>query len=69
MGDTLKTIELVGNSTNSWEEAAENALADADETIDDIQGIEIVSQTAHVEGGQIDRYKATIHVAFQLQDR
>lgn len=69
MGDTAKTIELIGNSTESWEDAAQNALDDANETIEGIRGIEIKSQTANVENGQIERYKTTLHVAFELQDR
>lgn len=69
MGDTAKTIELIGNSTESWEAAAQNALDDANETIEGIRGIEIKSQTANVENGQIERYKTTLHVAFELQDR
>jgi flavin-binding protein dodecin len=69
MADTVKTLELIGNSTDSWEDAAQNALDDADETIDEITGIEIKSQTANVENGQIERYKTTLHVGFKLQDR
>lgn len=69
MGDTVKTIELIGNSTESWEDAAESALADADETIDDITGVKVASQTADVENGGIERYKTTLQVGFRLQDR
>lgn len=69
MGDTVKTIELIGNSTESWEDAAQSALDDADETIEEITGIEVISQTANVENGQIERYKTTLHVGFKLQDR
>lgn len=69
MGETVKTIELVGNSTESWEDAAQNALSDADATIENITGIELVSQTADVDDGQISRYKSTLHVAFTLKDR
>lgn len=67
MGDTVKVIELVGNSTESWEDAAQNALDDADATLEEITGIEITSQTASVENGQIERYKTTVDVAFELQ--
>lgn len=69
MGNTVKTIELIGNSTDSWEDAAQSALDDADETIEDISGIKIVSQTADVENGRIERYKTTLHVGFKLQGR
>lgn len=67
MGTTVKVIELVGNSTESWEDAAQNALDDADETLEGISGIELVSQTADVNGGQIERYKSTVHVSFELE--
>ncbi|UHQ98692.1 dodecin family protein (plasmid) [Natrinema zhouii] len=69
MGDTVKVIELVGNSTESWEDAAQNALNDADESLESLSGIEIESQTADVESGQIERYKTTVHVSFALEDR
>ncbi len=69
MGNTVKTIELIGNSTESWEDAAQKAVDDANRTVESIRGIEIESQTANVEDGRIERYKTTIHVAFELQDR
>ena len=69
MRATHKTIELIGNSTDSWEDAAQNALDDADETIEGISGIEIKSQTANVENGQIERYKTTLHVGFEIQNQ
>lgn len=67
MSDTTKVIELIGSSTESWEDAAQNALDDADATLEQISGIEIVGQTASVADGSIERYKTTVHVAFGLQ--
>lgn len=69
MGDTVKVIELVGNSSDSWEDAAQSALDDANETLEHISGIEIKSQTADVENGQIDQYRTTVDVAFELEER
>ncbi|NUB92898.1 dodecin domain-containing protein [Haloterrigena sp. SYSU A558-1] len=69
MGETVKVIQLTGNSTESWEDAAQNALDDADETLENISGIEIESQTADVEGGTIERYRTTLDVAFVLEGR
>ena len=69
MGTTVKTIELIGSSTDSWEDAAENALDDVDETIEEISGIEVESQTANVENGRIERYKTTLHVAFEVKNQ
>ncbi len=67
MGETVKVIKLTGNSSESWEDAAQNALDDADQTLEHISGLEVQSQTAEVDGGQIDRYKTTLHVSFTLE--
>ena len=65
---TIKVIELQGESDESWEDAAQNAVSDARETLEGISGIEVVSQTADVDDdGQITRYNTTVNVAFALQ--
>ena len=56
-------MEIVGNSRESWEEAAQNALEDAQEEVEDISAIEVKSQTAEFENGQIERYKTTVSIA------
>ncbi|QSW99517.1 dodecin family protein [Haloterrigena alkaliphila] len=66
MGETVKIIKLTGNSNESWEDAAQNALDQADETLENISGIEIESQTAEVEGGTIEQYRTTLDVSFVL---
>ncbi|WP_049928362.1 dodecin family protein [Halopiger goleimassiliensis] len=66
MPETVKVIELTGNSSESWEDAAENALEDAEETLENISGIEVMSQTAEVDGGSIEQYRTTLHVSFVL---
>lgn len=65
---TVKVIELQGESDESWEDAAQSAVADARETLEGISGIEVVSQTADIdESGQITKYNTTVNVAFTLQ--
>lgn len=60
-------IELVGESTESWEAAAKQALKDAGETLDGISGLEIVGQTAEVEDNEIVQYRSTVHLSFPIQ--
>jgi flavin-binding protein dodecin len=66
MPETAKVIELMGSSTESWEDAAQNALDDADETLKNITEIEITSQTASVEAGRIQEYETKMHISFAL---
>jgi flavin-binding protein dodecin len=61
---TIKVIELIGTSKQSWEDAASNAIKDAHETVSGITGLEILGQTARVEKGVIAEYRATLKVAF-----
>jgi len=65
---TIKVIELIGTSTKTWEDAANNAVKEAQETINGITGLEVVAQTAKVDGGKIVEYRTTVKVAFLVQD-
>lgn len=64
---TVKVIELVGESEESWEDAAQQALADATATLEGVSGIEIVGQTASIENDEIVQYRSTVHVSFPIQ--
>jgi hypothetical protein len=65
----IKIIKVLGTSTESWEDAAAEAVDRASETIDDIHGVEVEDWTANVTDGGITEYKATVEVAFPVQDR
>jgi flavin-binding protein dodecin len=63
----VKIIKVLGTSAESWDDAAEEAVAQASETIDDIHGIEVYDRTADVEDGRIVNYKTTVEVAFPVR--
>lgn len=65
---TIKVVELVGESTKSWEDAVHNAVRDAAKTIDNIVGVEVINNTAEVENGKIVGYKADVHIAFKVNN-
>ncbi|RJQ05464.1 MAG: dodecin domain-containing protein [Bacillota bacterium] len=60
----VKVLELVGESSKSWQDAANQAVVEAARTVDNITGVEVSNWTAHVENGQISNYKANVRVAF-----
>ena len=62
----VKIVKILGTSTESWEDAAHEAVAEANETIEDIHGVEVESWTASIEDGEITEYKATVEVAFRI---
>ena len=65
---TIKVIELIGISTKSWEDAANNAVKEASETVKNISGLEVVGQTARVENGEVVQYRSNVKVAFLVKD-
>ena len=60
----VKVIEVIGISPESWEDAADQAVAKASESVKGITGIEVVAQTARVKDGKISQYHSTVKLAF-----
>ena len=60
-----KVIELVGSSTESWEEAARAAVETASKSIRDLRVAEVVEQDMHIEDGKIKAYRTKIKVSFK----
>jgi hypothetical protein len=63
----IKTIDLVGVSTRSWDDAAESALAEAAKTIRHIEHMDILSTSAVVEDGRIAEYHTEIRLSFRIE--
>lgn len=66
---TVKIVKVLGSSEESWDDAAEQAVATASETIEGISGIEVEGRTANVEDGEITEYKTTVEVAFPVKEQ
>jgi hypothetical protein len=64
---TVEVIELVGNSEESREDSAQQAVRDASGTLENVGGVEVESRTADVEDGGIVNYRTTLHVSFALE--
>jgi flavin-binding protein dodecin len=63
----VKVIELVGTSENSWDDAAQLAIEEAAESLRNITNVEVVNQTARVEGAKITEYRTTLRVAYVVE--
>jgi flavin-binding protein dodecin len=62
-----KKIELVGTSSKSFSEAADNAVAKAAETLRRMDWFEVVEQRGRIIDGRIAQYQVTISVGFQVE--
>ena len=61
----LKVIELLAESKKSWEDAAQNAVAEASKTIRKIRSIYIKDFNAEVENGKITSWRLTCKISFE----
>ena len=63
-----KIIELVGTSTESWEKAAQAAVARAGDSLRDLRIAEVSELDMQIEEGEIRAYRAKVKVSFRYQD-
>ncbi|MGZ5280726.1 MAG: dodecin family protein [Bacteroidia bacterium] len=62
----LKVIELLANSTKSWEDAAQNAVTEASKTIRGIESVYIKEMTAKVDANLITEYRVNVKITFLI---
>lgn len=62
----VKILNLLGSSTQSWDDAVNQAVVEASKTIDNITGVEVLNTTGMVKNGKIVEYKANVNVAFAV---
>jgi dodecin len=63
----LKVIEVMSNSTTSWEDAAQQAVAEASKTVKNIRSVYIHEQTATVADGKITEFRVNVKLTFEIQ--
>ena len=68
MADSVyKVIELVGTSTQSWEDAAKAAVERAGKSLRDLRVAEIVQLDMQSDDGKVEAYRAKIKVSFKYE--
>jgi flavin-binding protein dodecin len=63
-----KKIELVGSSPNSIEEAVQNAVAKAAQSLRNLRWFEVVETRGQIDNDRIAHWQVTIKVGFTLED-
>jgi flavin-binding protein dodecin len=63
-----KTVELVGSSSKSVEDAVQRAVAKVAETVRNLRWFEVVDTRGHIEGGRIAHWQVTLKLGFTLED-
>ena len=61
-----KKIELVGSSPNSVEEAIQEAISTASQSLEHIDWFEVSEVRGDVKNGQIGHFQVSLKVGFRL---
>lgn len=64
-----KKVELVGSSSEGMQQAIENAVAKANESIRNMRWFEVVETRGQISEGAIAHWQVTVKIGFTLDVR
>jgi flavin-binding protein dodecin len=64
----LKVLELMANSSKSWEDAAQQAVAEASKTLKNIRSVYIQDHSAVVKNNKIVEYRINVKLSFEIEE-
>jgi flavin-binding protein dodecin len=64
----FKKVTLIGQSTDGFDAAVEDAVDRATETLENVSWVEVQSQGVEVASVDEPEYQAEVEVAFELED-
>jgi flavin-binding protein dodecin len=62
-----RVTELIGVSSKSWEDAAQNAIETAARTLEDLRIAEVVKLDVTIDKGKVTGYRARLNVSFKYR--
>jgi dodecin len=65
---TYRVTEIVGTSPESVEQAVNNGLRRAGETLRHLDWFEVVEVRGQIENGEVAHYQVSMKVGFRLED-
>ncbi len=60
----IKIIEIMGVSSTGFQDAVDEAVSKAAESINAITGVEVIHQAADVRDGKVSSYRVTLKLSF-----
>ena len=62
-----RVIDVIGTSTQSWEDAAKTAVSTASKSLRDLRIAEVSKLDLKVEGGKVVAYRARVQLSFKYE--
>ena len=66
-GTVYRVTEVIGTSSNSWEDAARNAVKTAASSLRDLRIAEIEKLDVKIENGKITQFRARMKLSFKYE--
>jgi dodecin len=63
----IKVVDLVGTSSEGWEQATRSVVEEASKTIKNIESVDVTNMSAMVEDGEIVEWQVDTRVAFRIE--
>ena len=63
-----KTVELVGSSSKSFDDAVHTAIDRAAVTVRNLRWFQVMETRGHIEGDRIAHWQVTLKVGFTLEE-
>jgi flavin-binding protein dodecin len=64
---TYDVVELIGTSTESWEDAAKNVIEQAGEHLRELRVAEVVDKDMVIRDGKVELYRTKVKVSFKYE--
>ena len=63
----IKVIEIMSNSSTSWEDATKTAISKASESIKNIKSAYVQSQSVTVSDNKVKDFRVNLKVSFEVK--
>ena len=63
----IKVIEIMAQSTTSWEDAAQNAISETAKTLRGVKSLNVKNLSAVVEKGKITEWRLNGKITFEVE--
>jgi flavin-binding protein dodecin len=63
----MKVIEIMADSSKSWEDAAKNAVTHASKSIKHIKSAYVQSQSMVVKDGDVADFRVNVKITFEVK--
>ncbi len=63
-----RVIDVIGTSSDSWEDAAKSAVGTASKSLRDLRVAEVTKMDMKVESGKVVAFRVRVQLSFKYED-